>query len=96
MQRFVNISVVYGFILIFKFDNDVYYVCAIYHQNCHEAFFCPRYFFLKIYVYKLVYYQVSTYVNRFFLSFWTYVHELVFNNSMFINSTYIPLCFFFF
>lgn len=61
-----------------------------------RLFFVHVIFFLKIYVYKLVYYQVSTYVNRFFLSFWTYVHELVFNNSMFINSTYIPLCFFFF
>lgn len=40
-------EVVYGFILIFKFDNGVYYVCAIYHQNCHEAFFYPRYFFFK-------------------------------------------------
>lgn len=36
-------------------------------------------FFSKIYVYKLVHYQVSTYVNHFFLSFRTYVHELVFN-----------------
>lgn len=69
---------------------------VIYHQNCHEAFFCPRFispFFpkdLQISLLPGIYICKPLFFYRFERTFMNWFST----NSMFINSTYIPLCLF--